>query len=152
MDDVVSPTGVEQLLGHFLVGALGLTLGSAIRDAGAAPARGVGPGLHTDPSVCAAWNTERGVVRICGTYDRGQSLQLSLHVLLIEWWIAPAIHHRSWWRCSARRPREWMKGYGSEACLNRSVDISGRHRDPVSGVDEAVQGILDSVGSGRCDA
>lgn len=153
MNEAMSPMGIEQLLAHFLIGALGLRLESPIREVShVPPSRYLGSTARADPSVCAAWNTDQGVVTIAGTYDRAQSQQLHMHVLLIEWWIAPTTHHRGWWRCSARRPREWTRGYGSEPSLSRSVHIPSLHRDPPSGVDEAMHGILDTVGSGRCDA
>lgn len=117
MDCDEATTGVEQLLAHFLIGALGLTLQSAIRDVSAMPARRLAqaPSAQSDPPVWAAWNTDRGVVRICGAYDGAQSRRLSAHVLFIGWWIAPGTHHEGWWRCCGKRPREWTKGYGGES-------------------------------------
>jgi hypothetical protein len=105
---------LERLLSHFLTAALGLTLGEAIREASTMPTpQSSAPSPHSDPPAWAAWNTDRGVVRICGAYDGVQSRQLNAHVVYLEWWIAPATHHAGWWRCDPQRPRAWTKGYGN---------------------------------------
>jgi hypothetical protein len=109
---------VEQLLAHFLKGALGLTLrrkASETRDmtvrqrAAAAAATGA----LGDPVVWAAWRTDRGVVTVRGGYDQRQSSRLNEHVVYLEWWMEPDIHHEGWWRCSIKRPLEWTLGRGA---------------------------------------
>jgi len=125
VDGEVALTGIEQLLAHFLIGALGLTLQEAIRDGRGVPGEPAQtPSSHRDPPVWATWRTDRGVVRVCGAYDRAQSYRLNTHVLFIEWWISPARHHQGWWRCSGKRPREWTKGYGGEPISAGAEDVA----------------------------
>ena len=112
MDGDVQPMSLEQLLGDFLVGALGLTLGAAIRDPMAKPNH-TAPSAHGKQPAWAAWKTDQGVVKICGAYDDRQSQRLDAHVVYLEWWPAAGGHHEGWWRCDRRRPREWTKGHGS---------------------------------------
>ena len=113
MDGDVQPMSLERLLEHFLIGALGLTLGTAIREPIAMPRPNhAAPSAHSKPPGWAAWKTDRGVVKICGAYDELQSQRLDAHVLYLEWWPAAGVHHEGWWRCDRRRPREWTKGYG----------------------------------------
>lgn len=107
---------VEQLLAHFLIGVLGLTLQSEIRGGRRdQPMRSQGeraPTNGADMPVCADWQTDQGIVSIAGTYDHSQSQRTYAHVLLLSWWIPPHTHHEAWWRCDIRRPREWTRGRG----------------------------------------
>jgi hypothetical protein len=113
MDGGVQPMSLERLLEHFLIGALGLTLGAAIREPSAMPRPNrTSPSTHGNPPAWAAWKTDRGVIKICGAYDDLQSQRLDAHVLYLEWWPAAGMHHEGWWRCDRNRPREWTKGYG----------------------------------------
>jgi hypothetical protein len=113
MDGNVQPMSLEQLLEHFLIGALGLTLGAAIRETIAMPRpHRTAPSARSAPAAWVAWKTDRGVVKICGAYDDVQSQGLDAHVVYLEWWPAAGVHHEGWWRCDRRRPREWTKGYG----------------------------------------
>ena len=115
MDGDAAPAGVEQLLAHFLTGALGLTLNAAV-PATATPAKqpAEAPSADSDPLVWAAWKTDQGVVKISGAYNGPQSRRLNVHVLYLSWWMGPATRHEGWWRCDPRRPREWTRGYGGE--------------------------------------
>jgi hypothetical protein len=67
--------------------------------------------IDTAPIVQATWKTNRGAIKLCGTYDGAQSERVGAHVLHIEWW-SGAAHHAGWWRSSIKRPGEWTKGYG----------------------------------------
>jgi hypothetical protein len=114
MDGDVQSTNLEQLLEHFLTGALGLTLAAAIRETSAMPTpHRAAPSERRPPPAWAAWETDRGVIKICGVYDEVQSQRLDAHVLYLEWWPAAGVHHEGWWRCDRRRPREWTRGYGA---------------------------------------
>ena len=106
--------GVAELLGHFFVGAVGLRLLAPITDTATVRRRGA-PQIAADcePPVWAAWTTNAGRLCACGSYDRMQSQQLRMHVLLIEWWLPSGVHHVSWWRCDRYRPLEWTRGRGS---------------------------------------
>lgn len=123
MGDLVNiEFAVEDLLAHFLVGAVGLTLGAVDREAcheiqrrrdrelARAPCHNSSEDI--EPPVWAGWKTNAVFVAARGSYDREQSKRVGEHVLYIEWWIAPAIHHEGWWRCNPRRPREWTRGRG----------------------------------------
>ena len=113
MDGDVQQVSLEQLLEHFLIGALGLALGAAIREPIAMPGpNSAGSSAHSKPLAWAAWKTDWGVVKICGAYDDLQSQRLGAHVVYLEWWPAAGGHHEGWWRCDRRRPREWTKGHG----------------------------------------
>jgi hypothetical protein len=113
--------GVEQLLAHFLIGALGLTLHAVIRGRRRDEAvRSQGDRAPTDGSdtpVWADWQTDQGIVSISGIYDRLQSRRVDTHVLFLSWWIPPSTHHAGWWRCDVRRPRDWTKGRGGEPAI-----------------------------------
>lgn len=113
---------VENLLAHFLIGALGLKLEAMVPEACHANQRRLDQDFVPVPSsttrvgieapICVGWTTNAGLVTACGVYDGAQSLKLGEHVIYIEWWMAPAIHHKGWWRCPPKRPREWTKGRG----------------------------------------
>jgi len=62
-----------------------------------------------------AWETALGVIAATGRYDHERALQISAHVILIEWWIPPDTHHVSWWRADLDRPHEWTAGRGQSA-------------------------------------
>ncbi len=93
-----APLSIEELMGHFLVGALGLTLRSSSQPAsgtrgqdasdgrakGAAPARGASP-REGHSRVCARWQIDVGAVVICGACDYERSQKLNAHVLYLEW-------------------------------------------------------------------
>ena len=106
--------GVAELLEHFFVGAMGLRLGAPIGETAAIRARFPAPQVAAgcEPPVWAAWTTDAGRLCAFGSYDYAQSQNLSMHVLLIEWWLPSGKHHVSWWRCDRHRPREWTRGRG----------------------------------------
>jgi hypothetical protein len=114
----ITPAAVEELLAHFLIGALGLNLDTAIREVCHLPARKRTATIcrtshaDIDASVCAAWRTDKGIVSVCGAYDRARSQRMGAHVVYIEWWIAPDTHYEGWWYCCIKRPREWTVGRG----------------------------------------
>jgi hypothetical protein len=109
-------SGIEQLLAHFLEGALGLVL------QGSLPSTSVTHGQFEYPScgsnsgrpVCAVWQSDRGIARICGVYDSSQSQSIRAHVLWLAWWLPSDIHHKGWWRCDQNRLNEWTKGRGHD--------------------------------------
>jgi hypothetical protein len=105
---------MEQLLAHFLVGGLGLTLQGAVHDSSAMPPQaGRAPPAHTDPPVWAAWHSDQGLIKIHAAYDGEQSQRLGMHVVYLEWWLGKA-HHEGWWRCDMKRLGEWTRGFGGE--------------------------------------
>lgn len=116
MDVTVSPRPIEELLEAFVLGALGLNLEARILDVLNLPAthRGSTGISQSDQRDCAAWQTNRGPVSACGTYDYEQSQRLRAHVLLIEWWIGQHEHHKGWWYCYPTRTREWIKYPGAQ--------------------------------------
>jgi hypothetical protein len=111
--DVSQRLSIEELLGHFLVGGLGLTLYSPTRISGSVRFSPAFRTLRTAPA-CACWQTDLGLVVICGACDEEQSRRAKAWALYLEWTIGPATHHEGWWRCDAKRPREWTKGRGAQ--------------------------------------
>src|SRR5258705_13652622 len=88
MDGEAAPAGVEQLLAHFLTGALGLALEAAVPPKSLPVRRPAqAPSGDIDPLVWAAWKTDRGEVTICGAYDGPQSRRSSAHMLYLAWWM-----------------------------------------------------------------
>jgi hypothetical protein len=106
--------GVEELLKHFFVGAMGLRLLAPIGETEAIRARLTAPQIAAgcEPPVWAAWTTDAGRLCAFGSYDHTRSQHLRMHVLLIEWWLPPDVHNVSWWRCDRHRPMEWTRGRG----------------------------------------
>jgi hypothetical protein len=106
---------MEELLESFVTAALGLTLESRIQEANQLPEVHLRPTKETsdDARVCAAWHTTPGRVIICATYNAEHSRRMKAHVLWLEWWIRPHIHHEGWWRVEPKWPRDWIKGCGT---------------------------------------
>jgi hypothetical protein len=102
-------------LESFVTAGLGLTLESRIQDVNELPE------VQTRPTkarpdgvrVCAAWHITQGRVIICATYNVEHSRRMKAHVLWLEWWIPPHIHHEGWWRVEPKWPRDWIKGCGT---------------------------------------
>jgi hypothetical protein len=105
---------IADLLTHFFISARGLRLLAPIGDIAAIQARLTAPQVAADsePAVWAAWTTDIGRLCARGSYDYAQSQRLSVHVLLIEWWLAPDVHYVSWWRCDPQRLQDWTRGRG----------------------------------------
>jgi len=120
MNFEVSRVAVEELLEYFVSAALGLSLEVRVRDTGDVPAAHRGCLIHPSgsPRIWAAWKTNRGPVSACAAYDPEQSLRVSAHVLWIAWWIGSGEHHEGWWHCYPKRPREWIKGTGTQRTLS----------------------------------
>jgi hypothetical protein len=77
----------------------------------------VGPEFHSlgdaaNPRGWRAWETDQGPVRAYAEIDTAHSHRSGGLVVFIEWWLGPDTHHAGWWRCDAKRPREWTKGRG----------------------------------------
>jgi hypothetical protein len=108
---------ITELLTHFFLGAIGLRLLEPVAEISAIQAQLVAQPapLGCSPAVWAAWMTDVGPLCAWGAYDRGQSQDLRVHVLFIEWWQPPNTHHLGWWRCNPKRPREWTVGRGRRA-------------------------------------
>lgn len=104
MDVTLQEVRIEDLLAHFLKGALGLELEASIPMTGGA--------VVPESQTCAAWLTDRGIARICGSYDTGHSHRIRAHVLWLAWWLPLDTHHQGWWRCDRIRFNEWTKGRG----------------------------------------
>src|ERR1700730_9865106 len=103
---------IEDLLTSFLSSAVGLNLYERIEQWERLP-KGHRHSLEVrsdEPVSWIAWTTDAGVIIATGRYDPDQSRRLTAHVLLIEWWIPPDIHHVSWWRADPQRPTEWTAG------------------------------------------
>lgn len=98
----------------FVTAGLGLSLECRIPDVNQLPELQFRPDDHPRerPRVCAAWHTDKGRVIICATYDRGHSHRVKSHVLWLEWWIPPQIHHEGWWRVEPKWAHDWIKGHG----------------------------------------
>jgi hypothetical protein len=107
-------SSILDLLTHFLVGGLGLTLHSRTRMSGGAPRFSPAFDAFDVAPACACWQTDRGLVVICGACDEEQSRRLKAWALYLEWTLAPNMHHEGWWRCDGRRPGEWTKGRGAQ--------------------------------------
>lgn len=98
----------------FVTAGLGLTLESRIQEVSQLPEVQLRP-TKAPPDgarVCAAWHTTRGRVTICATYHAEHSRRVKGHVLWLEWWIPPQVHHEGWWRVEPKWPRDWTKGHG----------------------------------------
>jgi hypothetical protein len=105
---------MEELLESFVTAGLGLTLESRIQEVSQLPEVQLRP-TKAPPDgarVCAAWHTTRGRVTICATYHAEHSRRVKGHVLWLEWWIPPQVHHEGWWRVEPKWPRDWTKGHG----------------------------------------
>jgi hypothetical protein len=125
---------VEQLLALFVTRALGLTLEAEICDAKvpSTAARVKDSPGNAAPTVYAAWNCDRGTVRICGRYDAAQSQYINAHVVFVEWWVESSTHHAGWWRSSVDHPGEWTKGYGRSPAVAAGFEVEERHAHPVT--------------------
>lgn len=106
---------MAELLESFVTAGLGLTINSRIQEANQLPEVQLRPTKERPDStrVCAAWHTDRGRVIICATYDPERSHRVKGHVLWLEWWISPQVHHEGWWRVEPKWPRDWIKGCGT---------------------------------------
>ena len=106
---------MEELLEGFVTAGLGLTLALRIEDVSQLPELRIEPTCRSQGSerICAAWHTAEGRVTICATYHSGHSQHMKAHVLWLEWWIPPDIHHEGWWRVEPGWPRDWIKGHGA---------------------------------------
>jgi hypothetical protein len=115
-EEDVSRKLIEDLLTSFLIGALGLELHVNIEELETLPAsRRLRLQLEVEDDaelVWVAWQTNVGVVAATGRYDHEQSRRSSTHALLIEWWMPPDTHHRSWWRANPQHLTEWTAGRG----------------------------------------
>jgi hypothetical protein len=111
----VSLVLMEELLESFVTAGLGLTLECRIQEVNQLPEVQFRPTKEPPDSarVCAAWHTTPGRVIICATYNAEHSRRMKAHVLWLEWWIPPHIHHEGWWRVEAKWPRDWIKGCGT---------------------------------------
>lgn len=104
---------MEKLLESFVTAGLGLNLESRIPDVSQLPEVKNPPHhSHQYARVCAAWRTSDGRVIICATYHAEASQRMKHHVLWLEWWIPPQVHHEGWWRVEPNWPRNWIKGHG----------------------------------------
>jgi hypothetical protein len=114
METQVSRQFVEDLLASFLSAAPGLSLDQRIERPEGLPAsyRQKLDALPNEAAIWVAKVTPLGVVAATGRYDHERSRQISTHVLLIEWWVPPDVHHVSWWRADANRSNEWTAGRG----------------------------------------
>jgi hypothetical protein len=120
MDVKLSDAAIEQLLTHFVEGALGLDLPASQPTANAsAHFECPDNGSNRGHAVCVSWRTDRGTARICGVYDSTQSLRIRAHVLWLAWWLPSDIHHEGWWRCDQKRLNEWTKGRGRDLGTHR---------------------------------
>jgi hypothetical protein len=110
-----APVGTTtELLARFFVEAVGLRLLGPTEEIGANRAKLVpqrAP-VRCEPAVWVAWMTDAGPLCAWGAYEHGQSQELHVHVLFIEWWLPPNTHHMGWWRCNPKRPGEWTVGRG----------------------------------------
>jgi hypothetical protein len=106
---------MEELLESFVTAGLGLTLVSRIREVSQLPEVQIRLTHHSQESarVCAAWHATQGRVIICATYYPEHSQRVKAHVLWLEWWIPPKVHHEGWWRCEPKWRRDWIKGPGA---------------------------------------
>ncbi len=115
MDVKLSAAEIEQLLAHFVEGALGLNLsGSKLVASANDQFQYPSSASNFGPGVCVTWQTTRGTARICGVYDSALSLRICAHVLWLAWWLPSDIHHEGWWRCDQKRLNEWTKGRGRD--------------------------------------
>jgi hypothetical protein len=114
VDPNVSRSAIEDLMEHFIVGALGLDIVSRIEQLSELPAhhQDALAKLQCKGRTWAAWSTNRGPVSISAEYDHAQAQRVKAHVLFISWWIEPGEHHEHWWHCYPKRPREWVVGPG----------------------------------------
>jgi len=99
------------MLESFATAALGLELKGVIRDLSSLQRRSCPDSLGLGPIAWAAWHTTRGVVTFRALYDEVQSTRVRARVVEIEWWIGSE-HHRSWWHCYPKFPRDWIAGIG----------------------------------------
>jgi hypothetical protein len=104
---------IEELLGFFLSGAVGLELRERIAQMEKLPGshRERLSALEESP-IWIAWVTSVGVVSATGRYDAEQSRRTYSHVVFIDYWVSPDTHHASWWRADPQRPTEWTAGRG----------------------------------------
>ncbi len=114
MDQNVSHSVIEELMEHFVSGALCLDIASRIRQLSELPAhqQDALTKWQCEGRIWAAWSTNRGPVSVCAEYDYAQAKRVKAHVLLIGWWMQPGEHHEHWWHCYPKRPREWIVGSG----------------------------------------
>jgi hypothetical protein len=99
---------IEDLLGFFLSGAVGLELRERIEQLEKMPGpHRERPVALGEGAVWVAWATNIGVVSATGGYDLEQSRRMTEHVLLIDWWLPSGTHHSSWWRANPQHPTEW---------------------------------------------
>jgi hypothetical protein len=105
---------MEELLESFMTAGLGLTLVSRIQEMSQLPEVQTRPTHPSQESTraCSAWHTDRGQVILCATYHPEHSQRVKTHVLWLEWWIPPQVHHEGWWRVEPKWPRDWIKGHG----------------------------------------
>ena len=106
-------SAIERLLASFATWALGIDLGERITDVLRLPASHQRVSTEEDrPSGWCAWHTARGPLTLSGRYDEVQSSLVKAHVLMLEWWIGADEHHKGWWHCYPKFPRDWTKGAG----------------------------------------
>ncbi len=106
---------MEELLESFVTAGLGLNLESRIQEVNQLPEvqLRLTKEIPDCGRVCAAWHTTQGRVIICATYNVEHSRRMKAHVVWLEWWIPPHIHHEGWWRVETKWPRDWIKGLGT---------------------------------------
>lgn len=85
VDYALEPEAIKQLLASFLTGAVGLSLLAYISDRHEAAASDEIPGCETLlPRTCASWQSDQGIVTICGVYDQAHSQCVGALVLLLS--------------------------------------------------------------------
>jgi hypothetical protein len=114
LDLTVPSSVIEELMEHFVTGALGLDIVSRIGQLSELPAhhRHALTKLQGNGRIWAAWSTTSGPVSVAAEYDHVQAQRVRAHVLLIGWWMEPGEYHESRWHCYPNRPREWICGAG----------------------------------------
>jgi hypothetical protein len=115
----LSRSDVENLLGGFLTGALGLEPETRLTETAELP---MACQSHlrlaeTSGRAWTAWSTPLGPTAAWGEYDIQGSKNLFAFLLLVEWWDVPSGHHALWAYCDPRRRTEWTIG-------------KGQHREP----------------------
>jgi hypothetical protein len=111
----LSANEIAHLLSEFLVSTQSITLHTHILSPKDLPAA-FQPSLRDAEShgkTWTAWTTDRGTMVAWATYDSKQSMLIRAHVLFIDWFLLPDIHHAAWWHCPPTRHRDWTYGRGA---------------------------------------
>jgi hypothetical protein len=110
----LSAAQIAHLLSEFLISTQTVTLHTRIERPEELP-KVFQPSLREAVSrgkAWTAWSTDRGTMAAWATYDREQSALLRAHVLFIDWFRLPDVHHAGWWHCPPTRHRDWTYGRG----------------------------------------